>query len=87
MTRNDDWDLSGVNRNLDREGREDDYETPAKELEPLPEDNDEDYPQENAAYFRNKKYVRTDKFPLSELAFEGLELPSIATAFPSNNNH
>ena len=33
-------------------------------------------------YFKKKKYVRTDKYPLKSLLFDGLELPELMSAFP-----
>lgn len=33
-------------------------------MQPLPEENIANYPQEKGTYFRNKLYVRTDKLPL-----------------------
>ena len=59
-------------------------ETP-KELEDLPEENDPEYPQEDKKYFKNKKYVRTDKYKLSDMLYKELELPSIRSAYSNNN--
>jgi hypothetical protein len=33
-------------------------------MQPLPEENQKHYPQENEKYFLNKRYVRKDKFSL-----------------------
>ena len=33
-------------------------------MQPLPEENERKYPQENDKYFLNKCYVRKDKFSL-----------------------
>ena len=59
---------------------EDSYESvePDKNLPPLESDN---FPQENAAYFANKRYVRSDKVALGDMIFADLSLPSIFTAF------
>jgi hypothetical protein len=56
----------------------------------LPEENDVNFPQENAQYFltqKSKKYVRTDKYSLEtlhelcEMLPEESKLPSIMSAF------
>jgi hypothetical protein len=49
----------------DDEDDEDPPEVQDLNMEPLPAENVPNYPQQqNAAYFRNKRYVRTDKLPL-----------------------
>ena len=53
-------------------------------LKPLPEDNDPNWPQENAAYFAGKKYTRTDKYLLSEMVALGCPLPTIASIYSNN---
>jgi hypothetical protein len=50
-------------------------------LQPLPDDNVVDFPQENRAYFARKNYVRNDKYALGDFTFEGVTFPSIMDAF------
>lgn len=57
-------------------------------LEPLPEANDPDYPQENRQYFQNKNYhVRCDKYTLASMVFGdgsvelGVEIPSLESIY------
>ena len=49
----------------------DSFEKRPASLEPLPTENKPTHPQENAAYFRNKKYVRRDKYDL--MNFVGIQ--------------
>ena len=68
----------------DEGGKGDDpFEVVAEDdLEPLPEGPcPAGYPQENQAYFATKRYVRNDKYPLSQLvALCGEDLPSMKDA-------
>jgi hypothetical protein len=52
------------NTSDDDESDEDPLETQDPNMQPLPEENERRYPQENDKYFLNKCYVRKDKFPL-----------------------
>ena len=61
--------------------REDPPEEAPDELEPLPDHNDMNYPQENAEYFATKKYCRKDKYKLEWFIMEGVSFPSIKDAF------
>ena len=46
--------------------KEDPFESlDTSDLSPLPEENEQKYPQEDAKYFRTKNYVRKDKYELS----------------------
>jgi hypothetical protein len=61
---------------------EDIYETVDEaSLAPLPEENDMKYPQENPNYFRNKKYVRKDKYELSWLLPNNVVVPELMEVF------
>jgi hypothetical protein len=71
----DDDDISSDNDNIsddDAEEEDDDDdaededppETQDPNMQPLPEENDPNYPQENVKYFLNKRYVRKDKLSL-----------------------
>ena len=46
---------------------DDEYERRPDDLEDLPQENVPGYPQENAAYFAKKKYVRKDKYKLATI--------------------
>ena len=66
----------------DSNEREDEYEYVDEDtLDPLPEENDPKYDQEDAKYFRTKCYVRNDKYDLSWLTPDGLSFPSIMDVF------
>jgi hypothetical protein len=52
------------NTSDDDESDEDPLETQDPNMQPLPEENEKRYLQENDKYFLNKCYVRKDKFPL-----------------------
>jgi hypothetical protein len=52
------------NSSDDDEEDEDPPETQDPNMQPLPEENEKKYPQENDKYFLNKPYVRKDKFSL-----------------------
>ena len=65
---------------------DDECEVAASPLPPLPMENDPKYPQEDATYFKDKKYVRKDKYKLLDLISflkeeDGYELPSIMSAY------
>jgi hypothetical protein len=61
---------------------EDSFETRPEELPPLPIHNVETFPQENRTYFRRKKYVRNDKYSLSQIAnMKDIKFPSTMDAF------
>jgi hypothetical protein len=47
----------------------------------LPEDNVPTYPQEDARYFRHKKYVRNDKYELAWLLAGDITVPAIIDLF------
>jgi hypothetical protein len=57
------------------------YQSKEVPLPPIPLDNPNNYPQENPAYFCGKKYVRNDKYPLEDMMFPGLRLPSIQSTY------
>lgn len=38
-------------------------------------------PQDNANYFRSKRYLRTDKYPLSTMVYGEIRLPPLMSAF------
>lgn len=50
-------------------------------LEELPDVNDANYPQENAAYFRNKRYVRVDKYELKDFIWDDVAIPPVMATF------
>ena len=71
---------------------EDSFETVDEtQLEPLPEENDPSFRQEDAKYLRKKKYVRKDKYDLlwflppemmeEETEEEEMEESSVRTRF------
>lgn len=63
------------------ESEDDSWET-VQELDPLPDENDLNYPQEDDKYFKTKRYVRTDKYPLSELWDKSIkDFPTITESF------
>jgi hypothetical protein len=64
-----------------RRREEDGYEKGPLTLEPLPEENDPNYPQENKAYFARKRYVRLDKYELSQFIFDDAPMPTIRDSF------
>mmetsp|Transcript_3287 Transcript_3287/g.5017 ORF Transcript_3287/g.5017 Transcript_3287/m.5017 type:complete len:198 (+) Transcript_3287:167-760(+) len=64
------------------DGKEDTCEL-SRDLVELPDKNVENYPQENRAYFRTKKYVRNDKYLLQKMFHNSLELPTVMSAFES----
>ena len=76
----------------DEDNEEDDeqgFEVAPAELVPLPDNNDLSFPQENPEYFSNKKYVRCDKYLLSDFVMkdvdgnwlEGCQIPTIMECF------
>jgi hypothetical protein len=71
----------------DAEDAEDDdpFEVQQVPLPPLPIENVADYPQEDARYFRHKKYVRKDKYSLATLIKAmcegGVELPTLLSSY------
>jgi hypothetical protein len=50
-------------------------------LEPLAQENDPNYPQENKAYFAKKHYVHLNKYELSKFIFEDAPMPTIRDSF------
>ena len=75
-----------VNNDYDVDDTEDPFEVMANPLPPLPLQNIERYPQENATYFLTKQYVRNDKYKLEKLVniikgAQGVSLPSILSAY------
>ena len=59
---------------------EDDPERPPDSLEPLPDVNDKNYPQENQKYFRTKRYVRKDKYSLEQM-IRDVEVPDLVKLY------
>jgi hypothetical protein len=64
---------------------EDPFQVQPVPLPPLPNENVADYPQEDARYFRNKNYVRKDKYSLATLIEAmcegGVELPTLLSIY------
>ena len=60
---------------------EDGYEKQPTTLEPLPQENDSNYPQDNKAYFSQKRYVRLDKYELNDFIFDDAPMPTIRDLF------
>lgn len=65
------------------------WEIQPSPLEPLPLENDPKYPQEDAAYFRDKRYVRKDKYLLTTMVsyfWNGNEhcFPSILSGYKTS---
>ena len=81
------------NASDDRAGSHACFEKRIDDLEPLPKENNPEYPQENAAYIAKQKrlrgehYVRSDKYSLKticelcSLLNEDAKLPSIMSAY------
>jgi len=68
------------------EDEEDPFEVAPEELSELPTMDDPNYPQEDAEYFSQKRYVRNDKYSLEEiLGFDlgSSELRSIESSYVS----
>lgn len=72
------WDSHGGADAAGFDDNEDRFEIAERPLGQLTDD----FPQENAAYFAKKRYVRTDKLALEEMIFGDLSLPPIFS--PSN---
>jgi hypothetical protein len=59
-------------------------EVDAPLLQPLPKENDKNYPQENKAYFAKKNYCRKDKYLLEDIIGLQPDFPSTLSAFKTN---
>ena len=62
---------------------DDPYEVVPNNLQPLPLENNENYPQEDAKYFRRKNYVRKDKYSIATMVPDGLgiTIPSLESIY------
>ena len=76
---------SNKNENAkESDGNDDDpYKVVPNNLQPLPLENNKNYPQEDAKYLWRKNYVRKDKYSIAVMVPDGLgiAIPSLESIY------